>query len=166
MNLVDMLLPEYDRELGTTRRLIERVPEVDFSWKPHPKSWTLHELVAHLSQIPYWGEVTLTTDSLDLALAEPPPSRDTPSTVAEILAAFDQRVLTTRMALASRSNAELMAPWTLRRGKEQLFTMPKVAVFRSLVMNHLIHHRGQLSVYLRERNVPIPPIYGPTADEA
>lgn len=166
MAIVDALLPEFDHEMATTRRLLDRVPEARFSWKPHDKSMTLGQLSGHLANIPYWCSATLNAASYDLdAVAEdarpkPPASREA------LLAGFDQRVTAARARLAQTSDPELLAPWTLKKGDQELFTMPRIAAIRSFVMNHSIHHRGQLSVYLRLNDVPIPPIYGPTADEA
>lgn len=163
MPLVDALLPEFDHEMATTRKLLERVPEDTLAWKPHERSWSLGELAQHVSMIPMWGSLTLAQPEIDLAGdTRPEPVRSR----AELLAGFDDRVATTRGALAGRTDAELMAPWSLRRDGEVLFTMPKAAVWRSFVMNHLIHHRGQLSLYLRLQNVPVPAMYGPSADEA
>jgi uncharacterized damage-inducible protein DinB len=164
MALKDTLLPEYDHEMGTTRKLLERVPDPDFPWKPHEKSMTLGRLASHLAEIPHWVGAILDASSFDLAAAGdgPPPPLESRS---EVLAAFDRHVAATREAIAARSDAELMAPWTLKRGGHEMFTLPKVAVLRSFLLNHSIHHRGQLSVYLRLRDVPLPSIYGPSADE-
>lgn len=163
MPTVDALLPEFDHEMATTRRVLERVPERAFAWKPHPKSYTMGELAQHVSMIPMWGHVTLAQDGFDLVgdgrIAVAPG-------VADLLAGFDQRVVEARAALVGRTDAELMAPWTLARDGQPLFTMPKASVWRSFVMNHLIHHRGQLSLYLRLQDVPVPSLYGPSADEA
>lgn len=163
MSIVEALLPEYDHEMATTRKLLERVPEEKLDWKPHQKSFSLGGLATHVANLASWGEVALNQSELDLAVTAPQPPV---ASRAELLAAFDKNVATTRAALAGRSDAELMAPWSLKRDGHTIFSMPKVAVWRSFVMNHLIHHRGQLSVYLRENNVPLPSIYGPSADEA
>lgn len=163
MAIADTLLPEFDREITTTRKLLERLPEAQLAWRPHTKSMSLGELAAHVATLPMWGAVTLGRADFDLAGGvERPPM----GTRAEILAAFDRFAADTRQALTGRTDAELLAPWTLRRGTEVVFTMPKAIVWRGFVMNHLIHHRGQLSVYLRLQDVPLPAIYGPSADEA
>ncbi len=161
--LAEILLPEFDREMATTRRLLERARDEDFQWKPHEKSMTLHQLVAHLAQLPWWGEVVLTTESLDLGgnMGD----RTIPSSRAEVVAIFDRHVAATRSRLNGKSDPEMVVPWTLRRGTQEIFTMPRILVLRTMVLSHMIHHRGQLSVYLRQRDVPIPPIYGPSADE-
>jgi uncharacterized damage-inducible protein DinB len=163
VSIVDALLPEYDHEMTTTRKLLERVPEDKFDWKPHQKSTSLGGLVTHLANLPSWGEITLNRSEIDLGGTAPQPPA---ASRAEALATFDRHVAATRALLAGRSDAELMAPWSLKRDGHTIFSMPKVAVWRSFVMNHLIHHRGQLSVYLRENDVPLPSIYGPSADEA
>jgi DinB family len=138
--IVDALLPEFDHEMTTTRKLLERVPDDKFEWQPHPKSMSLGRLSTHLATLPWWGEVTLNQT-------------------------FDKNVAKARAILVSKSDAEMMVPWSLKRGGQTIFSMPRVAVWRSFVVNHIIHHRGQLSVFLRLNDVPVPSIYGPSADE-
>lgn len=162
MAIVDALLPEYDHETATARRLLERVPDDQFDWKPHPKSMSLGELASHLATMLSWGTVTLNQPEIDLGSDFVPPRL---TTRADLLATFDRENAATRACLATKTDAELMAPWSLKRNGTALFTMPKATVMRTFVLNHLIHHRGQLSVYLRLRDVPIPSIYGPSADE-
>ena len=162
MSLVDALLPEFDHEMTVTRQLLERVPEDRLSWKPHAKSFSLGQLAQHVATVPMWGAVTITQSELDLSGSQPLPEA---GTRAALLALFDGHVAGTRAALVGRSDAELMAPWTLKSGGKTIFSMPKAVVWRSFVMSHLIHHRGQLSVYLRMQDVPLPSIYGPSADE-
>jgi uncharacterized damage-inducible protein DinB len=159
------LLPEFDHEMATTRALLERVPEAHGGWKPHDRSMSLGELSVHLSMLPRWASVAMTTDELDL---NPPggPGYQTPAftSTAALLAEFDGNVGAGRDALAAASDAQMTATWTLKNAGATILAMPRVAVYRSLVMNHLIHHRGQLSVYLRLHDVPLPSIYGPSAD--
>lgn len=162
MAIVDALLPEFDHEMATTRKVLERVPEEKFDWKPHAKSMALGDLATHLTGIVWWGEVTLDRPDIDLE-GNPPRARATSR--ADLLAIFDRNRTATRASLAAKSDAELMAPWSLKHGKQTFFTMPKAVVWRSFVMNHLVHHRAQLSVYLRMNDVPVPAIYGPSADE-
>jgi uncharacterized damage-inducible protein DinB len=162
MSLVDHLLPEFDHEMATTRKLLERVPVDRLSWKPHAKSFSLGQLAQHVANIPYWGQLTIEQSELDLAAN--PPLAELQSRGA-ILKLFEERVAATRKALLGRSDAEMMASWTLKQGDHTVFTMPKATVWRSFVMNHLVHHRGQLSVYLRQQDVPVPSMYGPSADE-
>ena len=163
MAIVDALIPEFDHEMATTRKLLERVPEQKLDWKPHAKSMTLGELATHVANIVWWGEVTLDKPEYN---AEGQQREAAASNRAQLLDKFDRNVKTTRTSLAGKSDAELMAPWSLRNGKQTFFTMPKAVVWRSFVMNHLVHHRAQLSVYLRMNDVPLPAMYGPSADEA
>lgn len=165
MSLVDSLLPEFDREMGVTRRLLERVPDGQFAWQPHPKSMTLGRLSEHLAELPQWVGSAVTQSGIDLATTRRPDGYQSPATRSAVLAMFDANVAAARSALVGRSDAELMAPWTLQRGGQVIFTMPKAGVLRSFVLSHMVHHRGQLSVYLRLHDVPLPSIYGPSADE-
>lgn len=165
MSLVDSLLPEFDREMGVTRRLLERVPDGQFAWQPHPKSMTLGRLAEHLAELPQWVGSAVTQSGIDLATVRRPDGYQAPATRAAVLAMFDANVAAARAVLAGRSDAELMAPWTLQRGGQVMFTMPKAGVLRSFVLSHMVHHRGQLSVFLRLHDVPLPSIYGPSADE-
>ena len=162
MAIVDALLPEYDHEMANTRKLLERVPEAKFAWKPHPTSFTLGELATHVATIPMWGEITIERSELDTAAGQRP---EPPASTADLLARFDGHSTKTRAALAGRTDAELMAMWSLKHEGKVVFSMPKAIVWRSFVLNHLVHHRGQLSVYLRMLDVPVPSIYGPSADE-
>jgi uncharacterized damage-inducible protein DinB len=156
------LLPEFDHEMGTTRACIERVPEDKFSFKPHDKSMTAGNLASHIADMPNWAIVGISQDSLDMASGYKPFQA---KSRAELLEAFDKSVSGARAAIAGASDETLMKNWSLKNGEKTLMTLPKVAVVRTFVMNHIIHHRGQLSVYLREMNVPVPSIYGPSADE-
>lgn len=163
MPMVDALLPEFDHEMTTTRKVLERVPEDRFDWKPHPKSYTMGQLAQHVATIPMWGRVTLTETELDLGGGAPPPQM---RTRAELLAAFDENAAGTRAALAGKTDGELMVPWTLRNAGHTVFSMPRAAVWRGFVLSHMIHHRAQLSVYLRMNDIPLPAMYGPSADES
>jgi uncharacterized damage-inducible protein DinB len=162
MVIKDALLAEYDHEMGITRKLLERLPDDKLAWRPHEKSMALGELASHLGNIPNWAGNILGDASFDLAAA--PPNQTPKASRAEILALFDDSTKKTR-ALMNKSDAEYMAPWSLKRGGQDMFSMPRFAAFRSFVLSHTIHHRGQLSVYLRLNQIPVPPIYGPTADE-
>jgi uncharacterized damage-inducible protein DinB len=163
MAIVDGLLPEFDHEVATTRKLLERVPADRGDWRPHPKSSTLAGLATHVATLPRWGGMTLQTSEFDLATGESPALLATRDALVD---EFDRQTSTMRAALVGRTDAELLAPWTLKRAGQTILTMPKIGVIRSFVLNHLVHHRGQLSVYLRQLDVPIPSIYGPSADEA
>ena len=162
MAIADMLLPEFDHEMATTRKLLERVPDGHFDWKPHAKSFSLGQLAQHVATLPWWGQVTLQQTEFDVAAN---PQLAPVATRAALLDLFDRHSTATRQALAGKTDAELMAPWALKSGAVTVFSMPKVTVWRSFVMNHLVHHRGQLSVYLRMQDVPLPAMYGPSADE-
>jgi uncharacterized damage-inducible protein DinB len=166
MTIADTLLPEFDRELATTRRLLERVPEDKLSWAPHPKSMALGALSEHLGQLALWGRMTIGASEVDLEQMARPPGYQPLATREALLAHFDREAAACRATLVGRTDAEMMAPWTLRRGAQAFFTMPKATCWRTFVMNHLVHHRGQLSVYLRLLDVPLPSIYGPSADES
>jgi uncharacterized damage-inducible protein DinB len=167
MAITDALLPEYDHEMGTTRRLLDRVPEAEFGWKPHQKSMSLGELAGHLANIPTWMGTVIASAEFDMSTADRGQLRPAaPASRAALLEQFDSKVAEARANLVGKTDAELLAPWTLKKDGEEVFTLPKVSALRSFVMNHSIHHRGQLSVYLRMQNVPLPSIYGPTADEA
>jgi uncharacterized damage-inducible protein DinB len=162
MAIKDGLLAEFDHEMGKTRRLLDRLPDDKLSWKPHPKSMSLGGLATHLTNIPSWGRTIMNDAFFDLALS--PPNLEEKTSRTDILAAFDDTTTQTRASL-DRSDAELMASWALKRGTHEMFSMPRVAAFRTFVLYHTVHHRGQLSVYLRLNDVAVPAIYGPSADE-
>lgn len=162
MGMIDGLLSEFDHEMESTRKTLERVPEDKFGWKPHEKSGTMIWLAGHLANIPAWPKFTLEMDVLNVDGFQPPP---TPKTTQELLAFFDQNVASGRAALAAANEAQMFQTWTLKAGDKVMFSMPKIAVLRSMVMNHLIHHRAQLTVYLRLNDIPVPALYGPSADE-
>ena len=164
MTIAESLLPEFDREMGLTRRLLDRLPDTQFSWKPHDKSMTLGRLAEHLAELPGWAKVSIVDKGIDMSTQRPADYKS-PATRAAVLDMFDKNVAEARAALAGRTDAELMAPWTLRAQGKEVFTMPKAIVLRSFVMNHLVHHRGQMTVYLRLQNIALPSIYGPSADE-
>lgn len=157
-----MLLPEFDVEMANTRKALERVPDDKLSWKPHPKSYSLHDLASHVANLPSWTRITLTTTDLDV---NQPWDREIPADRAAILAGFDANVADARAILADASEADFEVGWTLRSGAQVFFTQPRAAVYRSFVLSHLIHHRAQLTVYLRLLDVPVPGMYGPSADE-
>jgi uncharacterized damage-inducible protein DinB len=158
----DALLPEFDREMAATRRLLERVPDGKLDWAPHPRSRTLGVLAAHLAQIPNWVGFILNDAFYDLAAGLP--SSGAPASRAETVAAFDAAVGQARHSM-DRLDAEYLVMWTLKRAGQEMFSLPRAAALRTFVFSHLIHHRGQLTVYLRLLDVPVPAIYGPTADE-
>ena len=165
MAIIDSILPEFDHETTTTRKLLERIPGDRADWKPHPKSMTVSDLGVHLSNLLMWARMTMQEAELDL---NPPAGTPVPSprfeSVEKLLETYDANRSAAREALAAVSDAELAQPWSLKNGGQTVFTMPRVNVLRFFVMNHLVHHRGQLSVYLRMLEIPLPSIYGPTAD--
>ena len=163
MPLVDALLPEFDHEMSTTRKVLERVPEDRFDWKPHARSYSLVQLATHVATIPMWGEMAVTRPEIDLAGGPPP---ELAKSRAELLERFDTHAAATRAALTGATDAVMMSPWSLKHGGKTIFTQPKAAIWRGFVMSHLIHHRAQLALYLRLLDVPVPSIYGPSADEA
>jgi uncharacterized damage-inducible protein DinB len=165
MPIAQALLPEFDHEMKTTRTVLERIPEVKASFRPHPKSSTLGELGAHLANLPVWATMTLTQAEFDTAPAGGPPLKSPGFvSVAEMLQRLDANVAQARAHIAGATDADLMAMWSLKRAGATIFTLPRAAVLRSMVLSHMIHHRGQLTVYLRMCDVPLPPVYGPTAD--
>ncbi len=160
--LSNALLPEFDHEMQTTRRTLERVPEDKLGWKPHQKSMTLGALATHLATITHWVGAVAGMDSFDISAA--PPTQELKSR-QELLKAFDDNVAEARKVIAGTTDAAMMKPWSLIAGGKAMFTLPRIAVLRGFVLNHIIHHRGQFSVYLRLNDVPVPSIYGPSADE-
>jgi uncharacterized damage-inducible protein DinB len=160
MSFSDTLLPEFDQEMATTRRLLERVPGDKAAWKPHQKSFSMGHLAQLVAWMPGWITQTLKGTEINLAGSSPYSLESTETLVAM----FDKNVQEAREAIAATKDSDLGVMWSLKRGDEILFTAPRGVVVRQHV-NHLIHHRGQLSVYLRLVDVPLPSIYGPTADE-
>jgi len=162
----EWLIPEFDEEMAATRRVLERVPNGKSSWKPHPKSMTLGRLATLVAELPAWTVNTLTLDELDIMPpGGPPPRFEALESTARILELFDRNAAAARAALAQASDPELKKPWTFKVSGRAVATNPKFTVYRRTVLNHLVHHRGQLSVYLRLTGVPVPAVYGPTADE-
>jgi len=165
MQLIEAMLSEYDREFENTRKTLSRVPDDKWDWRPHPKSGTLGWLASHLSDFGQWATMTVERESIDIAPSANSSQPPRPQNQAELLAAFDKNTADGHKALAGASEELLMKPWSLKSGDNILFTMPKIAVLRGFVMNHMIHHRAQLTVYLRLNDIPVPALYGPSADE-
>jgi uncharacterized damage-inducible protein DinB len=166
MSISQSLLPEWDHEMANTRKVLERIPGDKLGWKAHPKSNSIGWVGMHLAQLPGWAAMTLGQDVLDIAPVGQEPYR-TPQaeSVGALLAEFDKSQPTGRAAIAAAKDEEFFKPWTLLAGGKTIFTMPKITVVRSMVMNHSIHHRAILCVYLRLNDVPVPGLYGPSADE-
>jgi uncharacterized damage-inducible protein DinB len=166
MSISRALLFEFDHEMANTRKTLERVPDDKFSWKPHEKSMSLGGLATHLANIPSWTAQTFDRDELDIAPPGQPPYRlDEAKSTAALLEAFDKNVTSARAALEAATDENWQGKWSLLMTGKTIFTLPRTAVMRGFVMNHLIHHRAQLGVYLRLLDVPVPSIYGPSADE-
>jgi uncharacterized damage-inducible protein DinB len=162
----ESLLPEFDQEMANTRKVLERLPDDKLTWKPHDKSYSMGRLAAHVANLIHWTELTLQRDSFDMAPPGQPGSRPEPTSRKEIQEIFEKNVKKARNLIEKTSDPDFMKPWSLLKSGQKLFTMPKIVVLRSFVMNHEIHHRAQLIVYLRLNNVPVPGLYGPSADEA
>lgn len=163
MAIRDLMLSEFDREMANTRKLLERVPDSRLDYQPHKKSMTLGRLAGHIAELPGWAEYTMQTEGLDME----PGKRKAfiPQSQKELLEAFDKAVGNGHAAIAAATEEQLAVTWSLKSAGKPIFTMPRMAVLRGMVMNHLIHHRGQLGVYLRLNDVEIPGMYGPSADE-
>lgn len=166
MTLTETILPEFEQEMANTRKTLDRVPDGKFDWKPHEKSFSLGGLATHLSNIPSWTTNAFAQDELDIAPPGSPPFRlEEAKSRDQLLADFDKNVAAARASLESASDEKWHGSWTLLHGGRKILTQPRTQIMRSFVMNHLIHHRAQLGVYLRLLDVPVPAIYGPTADE-
>ena len=162
MRIVDAILMELDREAVTTRRILERVPSDKLGWRPHPKSMTLGQLALHIAQVP--GNIAGFVASPVLQLPSEFKQAAATST-AEVLSTLDQGLVKAKGILNGLDDATIMSTWELKSGEKTVLSMPRLAVVRSILLNHWYHHRGQLAVYLRELDVLIPSIYGPSADE-
>lgn len=166
MPLTEILLPEFDAEMAATRRVLERVPDGKGAWKPHPKSMSFGRLATLIAELPGWVVNALTLDELDIMPpGGPPPKFEALENRAKILALFDKNAKAARAALAKATDADFKKPWAFKVGGRTVDTSPKYTVYRRTVLNHLAHHRGQLTVYLRLNEAPVPAVYGPTADE-
>lgn len=161
MNLSDPMMAELQQEATTTRRMLERVPSDSLGWQPHEKSMTLGRLAAHIANLPGLFITTLSQDEFDRSDFKSPAAE----TVSSIMETFDRNISDSLGLLRTLPDERWLAPWRYRNGEHVIFEMPRLAVLRFIALNHLIHHRGQLSVYLRLLDVPLPSVYGPTADE-
>ena len=162
--LSQSIIPELKQEGAQTKKILEKVPFDQWQWKPHQKSMALGRLASHVAELPKWITMCINTDELDFS------KRGYKANVFEsreqLLQHLDQNVQEALATLEKATDAQLLENWTLRNGEHVIFTMPKIAVIRSMSMNHMIHHRGQLSVFLRLLDIPIPGMYGPSADES
>jgi uncharacterized damage-inducible protein DinB len=166
MPISEAVLPEFDHEMANTRKTLERIPEDKFGWKPHEKSMTLGRLATHVAEIPGYIQEILQTESFDFAPPGAPPYQPmTAGSRAEVLELFDRNRGAARAAIAAPGDAQWMVPWTLLNGGTVVFSLPRFAVLRGMVMSHIVHHRAQLGVYLRLNDIAVPALYGPSADE-
>jgi len=165
MTIAQQLLPEFDKEMGTTRRMLERLPNEKWDWRPHPKSSTMGWLAGHLSNLPTWANHAIELDRLDIAPEGKPLRNPSIAYREKVLENFDRNVAAARAAINGANDQHLAEGWTLISNGHPIFTLPRAAVLRSFVMNHMIHHRAQLGVYLRLNDIPVPATYGPSADE-
>ncbi len=166
MAISDSLLPELDQEAAGTRKTLARIPEDKLDWKPHEKSFSFRELASHISNLPSWAAMVAGESGLDIApVGEEPVRQEAADSVEHAVQIFDRNVASAREAIAGLGDEAMMETWTLLAGGEEIFSMPRAAVIRGFIMNHLIHHRAQLGLYLRLNDVAMPALYGPTADE-
>ena len=164
MSIADALVGEFTHEASVTRKLLERLPEDKLAWKPHEKSMSLGRLASHLAEIPEWGGTIVNDDVFDMDASDYSPKELTSRQA--VLDAFDQSGEAFKKQLAGVSDEKLHEIWKMKQGGNVVVEMPRIACLRGFIMSHAVHHRGQLSVYLRENDVPIPSIYGPSADES
>ncbi len=162
--LIEMALGDLEREMNATERVLKRVPEDRLDWRPHEKSWTLGELASHVASLLSWAKRAIEEEEYDMA-GPGSAGVETPDSADGILDTFYGLKSDVVNALGSTDDATMLEPWTLRHGDQELFTLPRAAVLRTWSLSHMIHHRGQLTVYLRLLDVAVPPTYGPTADE-
>jgi uncharacterized damage-inducible protein DinB len=162
MALAETLIAEMEQEAGATRAALARVPDDKLTWKPHEKSMSMGQLAQHIATLPGGVAQMGTLDSKAMESFTPTPP---PESAAAIRAAFESGLAEAKRIVGAMSDADLMKNWSLTRGGVPMLTLPRIGLFRTIMMNHLYHHRGQLTVYLRLLNIPVPSIYGPSADE-
>lgn len=167
MPINQSFLGELEREVQVTRKVIERIPDDKLGWKPHEKSMTAGSLASHIAEMYSWGTVTMKVDELDLAPVDGPKWEPFQGkSTAEIVTRLEANFTAAKEAISSATDdQDWMKMWTLKMGGQIMFSMPRVACMRGMIMNHIVHHRGQLSVYLRMLDIAVPSIYGPSADE-
>jgi uncharacterized damage-inducible protein DinB len=163
MAIRDLLLPEFDQEMANTRKMLEQIPDERFDYQPHPRSWKVNRLAGHVADLPGWVSHTMNVEVLDLKPGDYTPFE--PISRQELLDKFDQFTREAHDALASATDEQLNAIWSMKWEGKTVMTMPRLSVLRNVVLNHLIHHRAQLGVYLRMMGVSVPGMYGPSADD-
>ena len=164
MTIAELLLPEVDQEMAATRRVLERVPDDKLGWKPHDKSWSMGDLASHIVNMIKWTDVTMNATEFDVATVPPEQMNPTAASGAQLLEWFDAHAAAARAAM-HKSDADYFVPWSLKHSGKALFTMPRYSCIRSYFLNHVVHHRAQLTIYLRLNNIAVPGLYGPSADE-
>ena len=165
MTIAELLVPEFDQEMASTRKVLERVPDDKFAWKPHDKSFSMGNLASHIANMLGWTVDTMTKTEFDLSTVTPEEMNRAAKNHVELLSWFDAGAAKARASL-QKPDADYFVPWTLKNGAQVFFTMPRYNCIRSFVLNHIVHHRAQLGVYLRLNNVAVPGVYGPSADES
>jgi len=165
MAIGQSMLPEFDHEMANTRKTLARVPDDKFGWKPHDKSFPMGSLATHLANLPGWTNVTIDMEEFDMSPNGEPLKAPECHSTKEVLETFDTNVAKAREAISSVNDDTLFGLWTLLADGNKVLSLPRVAVLRSFMMNHIIHHRAQLGVYLRLNDIAVPSIYGPSADE-
>jgi len=166
MSIAQSILPEFEHEMAGTRKTLERIPDDKLDWKAHPKSNTIGWVAAHLAEIPGWAEGTLTKDSWDINPVGGEPYKTPKATSRkQVLEIFDKNVAAAKKAIAATKDEAFLKEWSLLSAGKPMMTMPRIAVIRGFVLNHMIHHRAHLCVYLRLNDIPVPALYGPSGDE-
>ena len=166
MAYADALLPEFDQEMANTRKVLERIPDDKLDWKAHPKSHTIGWNANHIADLPHWLVEVLSKPSLDIApVGGEPYTSPKLTSRREILDLFDRNIAAARNAIATASDEDMAQMWSLLQGGNPIFTAPRSAVVRGMVLNHILHHRAHLLVYLRLNDIPVPGMYGPSGDE-
>lgn len=166
MSIAQSLLPELDREMAGARKTLERIPEDKFEWRPHPKSFTMIALAKHIADMVGWGVFVIKDPSFDFAPPDGEPYKEAPAeSVDALLSTFNKNYAEFREALSGASDETLLKEWSLLAGGKVIFTKPRIVCLREDILNHIIHHRAQLGVYLRSNDAPVPALYGPSADE-
>ncbi|MGA3127648.1 MAG: DinB family protein [Candidatus Korobacteraceae bacterium] len=164
MAIRDLLIPEFDQEMANTRKMLEAVPEKHFDFQPHPKSWKLNHLAGHIAELPNWATHTMNSEVLELESVQHVPFE--PATRKALLDQFEKYARGAHLALVAATDEQFNKGWSMKWEGKTVIAMPRIAVVRSMVLNHLIHHRAHLGVYLRLLDVAVPGMYGPSADEA
>jgi uncharacterized damage-inducible protein DinB len=166
MNLPELLLPEYDAEMKVTRRVLERTPDGKGEWQAHPKAWKLAHLAQLVARLPAWTAMTMKRTELDLSPKDGPTMPGySIETTATLLETIDKGIVEGRQAIIDAKPEDWNVPWTLKRAGETVLTLPRYMIYRQFTLNHIVHHRAQLAMYLRLLDVKVPSMYGPSADE-